>query len=206
VLASVEEAGTYFYHSHVGFQTPGCSGALIVEDAGASPVPYDEERRVFLSDYFNRADQNITKDLLANPLGWSGETNSLLVNGFSAHLPMRRPHVLQQSSVLSQTKPTDSENHTDLSIIEADGRYTQPFSTSHLQVGTGQRFSVLLKTMSAVELDSGGKTDIWIQLENRERPPPMVRSYAVLSYSPSGPRLRFHLHPHSPYQTQPMTF
>jgi hypothetical protein len=73
-------------------------------------VPYDEERRVFLSDYFNRADQNITKDLLANPLGWSGETNSLLVNGFSAHLPMRRPHVLQQSSVLSQTKPTDSDS------------------------------------------------------------------------------------------------
>ena len=33
-------AGTYLYHSHIGFQAVTAAGPLIVEDAGPIPVSY----------------------------------------------------------------------------------------------------------------------------------------------------------------------
>ncbi|KAK4697389.1 hypothetical protein P7C71_g688, partial [Lecanoromycetidae sp. Uapishka_2] len=77
-----EDAGTYFYHSHVDFQAVSAAGPLIVEDAGVPPYSYDDERIVFLSDIFNGSDSNITQGLQANPFVWSGETNNVLVNGY----------------------------------------------------------------------------------------------------------------------------
>lgn len=41
-----DEHGTYFYHSHVGFQASTCAGPLIIEDSGPPPYDYDEERIV----------------------------------------------------------------------------------------------------------------------------------------------------------------
>jgi L-ascorbate oxidase len=35
-----DDAGTYFYHSHVGFQMGTASGPLIVDDAEDSPYHY----------------------------------------------------------------------------------------------------------------------------------------------------------------------
>jgi hypothetical protein len=60
-----------------------------------------------------------------------------------------------------------------------------PFSTSFLQLDTGQRYSVLLTTRCAPE-----KSQYFIQLESRERPT-LTRSYAILNYlsSPSSPSL-----------------
>ncbi len=144
-----EEAGTYFYHSHVDFQAGTCAGPLIVEGTGRPPYHYDEERIVFLTDYFNRTDQNITTGLLSNPFAWSGETNSLLVNGLSGTATNKTESC---ASTIFNVEPDKTyrfrfigstalsfitlafQNHTDLSIIEADGAYTQPVSTSHLQV------------------------------------------------------------------------
>jgi FtsP/CotA-like multicopper oxidase with cupredoxin domain len=169
----------------VDFQAGTSAGPLIVQDEGSPPFHYDEERIVFLSDYFNRTDQNITAGLLANPFKWSGETNSLLVNGQSG---MASNMTALCAPAIFNVEPDKTyrlwfigstalsfislafEDYTDLSIIEADGTYTKPFLTPYLQVGTGQRFSVLFKTKSVAELKAAGKTDFWIQLENRERP------------------------------------
>ncbi len=59
------------------------------------------------------------------------------------------------------------EGHEQLTIIEADGSYTKPVSTSYLQIGSGQRFSVLLRTKSHRELS---KEQFFIQIETRGRP------------------------------------
>lgn len=48
----VRQNGTYWYHSHSGFQEQrGHYGQLIVEPAGADPVKYDVEYTVVLSDW-----------------------------------------------------------------------------------------------------------------------------------------------------------
>lgn len=75
-------AGTYFYHSHVGFQAVSAAGPLIVEELYTPPpYHYDEERIVFLQDVFTGNDTTIEKGLVHNPLVWSGETAMILVNG-----------------------------------------------------------------------------------------------------------------------------
>jgi L-ascorbate oxidase len=54
--------------------------------------------------------------------------------------------------------------------------YTQPLNTSYLQIGTGQRYDVLLTTLA-----NPPKSQYYMQLESRERPT-ITRSYAVLNY------------------------
>jgi len=48
----VRQAGTYWYHSHSGFQEQqGVYGALIIDPATPSPVQFDREHVVMLSDW-----------------------------------------------------------------------------------------------------------------------------------------------------------
>ncbi|THX67983.1 L-ascorbate oxidase [Aureobasidium pullulans] len=81
ILPGESDAGTSFYHSHVGFQAVTANGALIVEDVRSPPYHYDGERILQLTDYFNKTDSVIEQGLTSNPFVWSGETNGLLING-----------------------------------------------------------------------------------------------------------------------------
>jgi len=36
---------------------------------------------IYLSDIFNKTDSQILEGLIANPFVWSGETNTVLING-----------------------------------------------------------------------------------------------------------------------------
>lgn len=78
-------AGTYFYHSHVGFQAVSCAGPLIVED-NAVPYTYGEEKIVFISDVFPKTDQEIEEGLQQVPFVWSGETGMVMINGLGGGL------------------------------------------------------------------------------------------------------------------------
>ncbi|KAJ5701598.1 hypothetical protein N7488_009146 [Penicillium malachiteum] len=90
-------------------------GPLIVDSVNDPPYSYDEERTIMLSDFFNETDKTIIDGLISSNFTWSGETNALLVN----------------------------ESH-DASIIEADGHSTKPVNSRFLQIGSGQRYSMLL--------------------------------------------------------------
>ena len=80
IKPAVGMAGTYFYHSHAGFQAVSAAGPLIVDDLD-NPYDYDEERIVFLHDVFVKNISTIEAGLVASPLGWSGETAMIMVNG-----------------------------------------------------------------------------------------------------------------------------
>lgn len=66
------EAGSYFYHSHVQFQTVSASGPLVVQEPDGKPPPYqyDDERIVFLSELYNRTDESIFNGLIGAPFVW----------------------------------------------------------------------------------------------------------------------------------------
>ncbi|KAJ6258870.1 Laccase-4 [Drechslerella dactyloides] len=196
----VGDAGTYFYHSHVGFQAITATGALIVRDRRRPPYKYDGDRILQLGDYYNKTDDTIVDGLLANPFVWSGETIALLLNGKSGTKAGNA--TTKRSScapAIIKVQPGKSyrfrfightaislvtlgiEDHPNMTIIEADGRYTQPYATSHLQIASGQRFSTLFKAKSLAEILSSNKRSYWIQFENRERPN-NVTGYALLVY------------------------
>ncbi|EPS45179.1 hypothetical protein H072_836 [Dactylellina haptotyla CBS 200.50] len=194
------DAGTYFYHSHVDLQAITATGALIVEDSRQPPYRYHSDRIFQLGDYYNKTDDTIIKGLLANPFVWSGETKSLLLNGKTGtkagyetredsscapEIIRVRPGKTYRFRFIGGTAISlvtlGIEGHRDMTIIEADGRYTQPWTTNRVQIASGQRFSTLFQAKSLHEIMRTKKTSYWIQFENRERPN-NVTSYALLVY------------------------
>ena len=188
-------AGTYLYHSHVGFQAVTASGPLIVEEADTSPYQYDEERIIALSDIFNGTDSQIEAGLKAQPLVWSGEAENIMVNG-QGQLPGNatsptcnlasidvEPDKTYRFRFIGGTALSfvqlAVQGHPDLTIIEADGAYTKPVNTTHLQIASGQRFSLLFRTKPRSALKN--QTQFYMQMETLDRPT-VTRSYAILNY------------------------
>ena len=197
------DAGTYFYHSHVDFQAVSATGPLIVEDVGKPPYDYEDERILFLGDLFNKTDAEIQQGLVSNPFVWSGETQNILMNGYgitpngtatgpscSLSIIDVKPDTTYRFRFIAGTALTLAslafESHSSLTVIEADGQYTQPESTPFLQIGSGQRFSVLFRTKSVAEIEQSQTTSrspyYYIQMETRERPT-LTRGYALLRYT-----------------------
>jgi FtsP/CotA-like multicopper oxidase with cupredoxin domain len=129
-------AGTYYYHSHVGFQSVSVNGPLIVKDK-VPPYKYDEERIIMFNDVFNRTMDSIEAGLVATPMVWSGETNNILINGKGAGVASGIPCNSSLSVIdvepgktyrlrfIGGTALTFStfaiEQHDTLTVIEADG-------------------------------------------------------------------------------------
>ncbi len=60
----VNQAGTYWYHSHSGFQEQtGMYGALIIDPAGEEPAPADREHVLVLSDWTDEDPDGIYHNL-----------------------------------------------------------------------------------------------------------------------------------------------
>lgn len=197
VAPQEDDAGTYFYHSHVGFQAVSCNGPLIVEDAGPPPYAYDEEQVIQLTDYFTRTDDSIEMGLTADPFVWSGETNAVLINGVgvadgetAGTGECKLPRINVQpgktyrfrfigSTALSMVQ-VGFVGHSNLTIVAADGRYTKPYAVDFLQLSTGQRFDIIFQAKASSELD--GQSEYLVQLETKDRPS-VYLGYGVLGYS-----------------------
>ncbi|KAI9662960.1 MAG: hypothetical protein M1821_008007 [Bathelium mastoideum] len=203
VAPDVGDEGTYFYHSHVYFQAATAAGPLIVRSSSPPPYQWDEEIIVFVGDNFNKSGDAITQGLIANPFVWSGEAVAIMFNGHSGTTNYNGTNVTTKfDPAVFNVEPSKTylfrcigaqalslvtfgfEDHDNLTIIEADGAYTKPASTDHIQIGSGQRFSFLLDTKSQEEIQSSGKTNYWIQQENRNRPATLL-AFGALSYSNS---------------------
>ena len=76
-----DDAGTYFYHSHVGMQALSASGPLIVDDCASLPYRYDDERIFHFTDHFSKSDEEIVEDLTSAPYSFPGEPKGVLLNG-----------------------------------------------------------------------------------------------------------------------------
>ncbi|KAL4917426.1 Cupredoxin [Aspergillus aurantiobrunneus] len=198
VLPEPDSAGTYFYHSHVGFQAVTAKGALVVESHDPPPYDYDEERTVVISDFFSETDEEVEAGLVSTNFTWSGETEAILVNGHG-RAATNATGSCQLAAIAVEPEKTYRlrfigatalsfvslaiESH-DVHIIEADGHYTEPLATSFLQVGSGQRYSVLLRAKSQQELQAADQRQFYIQITTLERPE-VLTSFAVLDYSRS---------------------
>lgn len=194
------DAGTYFYHSHVGFQRLTAHGALIVQDAEQPPYRYDEDITLLLGDHYTEEDDKIEAGLLADPFKWSGEPQAITIQGSSGNQSFSAandstcaPHVIEVdpgktyrirvigANALSLVK-LGIEHHGSLQVIEADGSYTKITTVDHVQVSSGQRFSYLLHTKLASDVCESEKKQFWIRYESRDRPQ-KVNGYALLRYN-----------------------
>ncbi|KAH9905689.1 L-ascorbate oxidase [Xylariomycetidae sp. FL2044] len=193
------DAGTYFYHSHIGFQASTAHGLLVVEDAKPPPYQYDGDIPLVLGDYFNKTDETIEQGLRAIPFQWSGEPNALILNDRTGTKEEDEAADDSCKASIITVEPGKTyrlrfvgasslsfiqaaiECHSELTIIGADGTYTKPATTDHIQLGSGQRFDVLLKTKTLAELDAEGRDQFWVRFESRGRTT-FPGGYAVLQY------------------------
>lgn len=201
------EAGTYFYHSHVGFQAITAHGALIVKDAGSSPYSYDDELIIDIGDFYPDDDNDIESMLTASPQQWPGDPVALLINGQSGTAPtvqITTPDKSCQPAIINVKAGSTYRvrtiggtaislvtfaisEHTSLDIIATDSFYVEKYNTDHIQIQTGQRFDFLLQAKSQAEIDALGTNQFWIQFETRESDS-VQRAYAILNYETSGKR------------------
>jgi CopA family copper-resistance protein len=64
----IRQSGTYWYHSHSGFQEQlGLYGPIVIDPAGADPVAYDREHVIVLSDHSQMAPETIFLKLKQQP-------------------------------------------------------------------------------------------------------------------------------------------
>lgn len=211
IKPAVGEAGTYFYHSHVNFQASSVSGPIIVEEAsGTPPYAYDEDKILFVSEYFNKTDEAVVAGVNNVTLNWPGEPGSHMVNG-GTYPPLGAdetqsdepwqaspandecsPEVIQVApnstyrlrfigGVVQTSVAIVFEDHDSLDVINVDGAYTKPAEVDRIQLGSGQRYDLLLRTKTEEELSLLGKSLFYIQIESRYRPV-NVTSYAFLQY------------------------
>lgn len=205
-----DSAGTYLYHSHQGLQSLTAYGAFIVEENDRAKAPYrwDHELTLLFADYYHAPDRQLVSGLEAKPLKFLGEPQSLVVNGRAlgtcdpVHSPFGcsqtcRTHVLDVKpgsvyrirligiSVLSFIYFA-IESHAELRIIEVDGAYVKPAKTSYIQLASGQRYSILLKTKSLKQLAKlKGQLDFYGRMETRWREKELKGAFL----------LRYHLDP-----------
>ncbi|KAK4225731.1 putative L-ascorbate oxidase [Podospora fimiseda] len=81
IAAEQDDAGTYYYHSHVMMQALSATGPIIVDDCGVSPYEYDDERIFHFQDYFSKSEQDMEKGIMGVPFKWTGETHGIALNG-----------------------------------------------------------------------------------------------------------------------------
>ncbi|WP_220040177.1 multicopper oxidase family protein [Nonomuraea aridisoli] len=191
---TVPDAGTYFYHSHVGMQNDrGLYGALIVEDPH-EPLRYDEEYTVVLDDWLDGVngtpddelrrlnassehDDNIRSAALG---GVAGETlyPYYLVNGRRPSAPVTfsaRPGARARFRVINAAADTAFRfaigGHR-LTVTHTDGFPCAPVTVDTVMIGMGERYDVL------VTLEDGAFPLVAVAEGKR------ARAFAVVRTSP----------------------
>ncbi|KAI1339851.1 multicopper oxidase [Xylariaceae sp. FL0016] len=195
----IGDAGTYFYHSHIGFQASTAHGILYVEDAAAPPYQYDDDIPIMLGDFYAKTDGIIEVGLLGIPWDNGGEPDAVVFGDRTGTASFDdavddscKPYVITVqpgktyrlrfvSATAISFLSIGIESHSNLTVIAADGYYTKPAITDHIQIGGGQRFDALITAKSAEEISSCGQDQFWIRYETRGRDTQKA-GYALLQY------------------------
>lgn len=163
---TVPDAGTYFYHSHVGMQNDrGLYGALIVEDPH-EPLGYDVEYTVVLDDWLDgvngtpddelrrlNASEEHDDTIRSSALGGvAGETlyPYYLVNGRPKGDPVTfagRPGARARFRVINASADTAFRfaigGHR-LTVTHTDGFPCTPVTVDTVMLGMGERYDLLV--------------------------------------------------------------
>jgi len=89
---AIEQAGTYWYHSHSGLQElMGQYGPIVIDPAGAESAPYDRDHVVLLSDHSFVHPERILRNLKLEPGYYNRQRQALagLLAGKDQKLPDR---------------------------------------------------------------------------------------------------------------------
>ncbi|MQM14814.1 hypothetical protein Taro_047749 [Colocasia esculenta] len=204
----VDRPGTYIYHAHYGMQrSAGLHGSIIVSLPGGvkEPFEYDEDRNIILNDWWHRSTYEQAVGLSSIPFVWVGEPQSLLINGrgrfncsqagttavCNPNSPQCSPYVLtvvpgktyrlRITSITSLSALNFEIEGHNMTIVETDGHYVEPFVVKNLNIYSGETYSVLVKA------DRDPSRNYWAALNVVSRRPTTPTGLAVFNYYPNHP-------------------
>ncbi|OAA68799.1 multicopper oxidase [Niveomyces insectorum RCEF 264] len=150
---TVNQPGTYWYHSHVSAQYPdGLRAPLIVHDPHA-PFEYDEERVLTLSDWYHDPMPDLVRGFLTkgNPTGAEPVPRAALLNdtqNLTVPVVPGRTYLLRLVNVGAFAGQYLWFEGHNVTVVEVDGVYTRPQPAAMLYLTAAQRYSVLLTALT----------------------------------------------------------
>lgn len=198
-----QDAGSTFYHSHVGVQITTAHGALIVEDEQPTLPARAEERVMLLGYYFYASDKEIMDGLQAVPFKWPGSANGILLigsawtaaGGCNESVANRQNTICSRSSYQGPSViDVDYDRPCRLRWIGAVShapcrQHSQPFTDNHrrrrygdVELLGGQRYDTVVQSKCVKEVEEDGMGGCYpIRFESRWRSPP-TNGWAMLRY------------------------
>ena len=155
---TVDQPGTYWYHSHVDGQYPdGLRGPLIVHDP-KSPFKddYDEELVLTLSDWYHDEMDTLIPQFLSvtNPTGAEPVPQSALMNDTQNATIAIQPGKTYFIRIINMAAFAAQwfwiEGHS-FKIVEVDGIYTEPTEAEQLYIIAAQRYGILLTAKNSTD-------------------------------------------------------
>ncbi|KAI9314399.1 Cupredoxin [Dichotomocladium elegans] len=159
----VGQAGTYFYHGHVGLHDETVLGPFIIREE-STPFHYDDEATLVLSEWYHQSPEEREAYVLGPAYAGLREPDAFLINGrtlFDTEYPhggeghckgysiitinptrTTRLHVIGGTTF--RTLGLAFAHHAYVTIVEVDGTLVNPYNVSFLEVSPGQRFSLLI--------------------------------------------------------------
>ncbi|KAF2165202.1 multicopper oxidase [Zasmidium cellare ATCC 36951] len=149
---TIEQPGTYWYHSHSRGQYPdGLRGQFVVHDP-ENPYSdmYDEEVSITLSDWYHDQMPGLLDGFISvtNPTGAEPVPNSALMNetqNFTLNVQAGQKYFFRMTNVgafASQYFWIEGHNMT---IIEVDGVYTEPAEAEMIYITAAQRYGFIVE-------------------------------------------------------------
>lgn len=147
----LNQAGSYWYHSHTRGQYPdGFRQALIIQDPD-SPYAgqYDEERVITLSDWYHDIFGTLLPGFISykNPTGAEPVPKAALINDtsdFTMSVEAGKTYLLHLANVGAFASHYFwIQNHT-MKIVEVDGIWTNSSDAEMIYIATGQRYTILV--------------------------------------------------------------
>ncbi|XP_022740762.1 L-ascorbate oxidase-like [Durio zibethinus] len=201
----VDRPGTYMYHSHYGMQREsGLYGMINVSlPVGVSePFNYDLDRGIILSDWYHRTAYEQSTGLSSIPFDWIGEPQSLLISGrgnyncsglapsvcnstnpqcspSSLTVISGKTYRLRLASLTSLSSLSFQIEDHEMTVVEADGQYVEPFVTKNLFIYSGETYSVL------VTANQDPSRNYWTSINVVSRKPKTPNGLAIFNYYPN---------------------
>lgn len=148
-----DQVGCYWYHSHTAGQyQDGMRGAFIIDDP---EHPYkdkfDEEVVLTLADHYHQNTSELLPKFLNvfNPTGAEPIPQNILMNETLNNTWHVKPSTTYMMRIVNiggfVTQYFWLEDH-NMTVIEVDGIYTEPYETDLLYITVAQRYTVLITT------------------------------------------------------------
>ncbi|KAI8720510.1 hypothetical protein NCS52_00496300 [Fusarium sp. LHS14.1] len=150
---TVDQPGTYWYHSHTSAQYPdGLRAPFIVHDKDFPfKDDYDEELIFTLSDWYHEEMQNLIPQFMAksNPSGAEPVPQNALMNETMNYTLSVKPETTYLFRTINMGAFAGQylwfEGHK-MRIVEVDGVYTEAAEAEMIYISAAQRVSFLLTT------------------------------------------------------------